>query len=203
MTGDLLKVNPSDTLFFVLISYTLGHVISFLSSITVEKYSIWTLDYSSNFLLGMDNPRFFKDRSTSEKVWHAIVGVAILPITAFDLILGKLCGLRPIFSGGLDQTLKSLISEKVSSLFYDANTAGPDQRHDFFRLVYHYCVENAPNHLPKMQNYVALYGFLRALALIAVIVFWMIVATGDLKSVDGLATLLSPPLRHSYFTWDS
>ena len=44
---------------------------------------------------------------------------------------------------------------------------------DFFRYVYHYALENAPSHVTKMQNYVALYGFLRTIAFIAVVVFWV------------------------------
>jgi hypothetical protein len=46
------------------------------------------------------------------------------------------------------------------------------EKTDFFRFIYHYAVERAPNHLPKMQNYVAIYGFLRTITLISVFFFW-------------------------------
>lgn len=46
---------------------------------------------------------------------------------------------------------------------------------DFFRFIYHYTVENAPNHFPKMQNYVAIYGFLRTITFILVLFFLALV----------------------------
>lgn len=38
---------------------------------------------------------------------------------------------------------------------------------DTHRVIYHYMYENFPGHRAKMDNYVALYGVLRALTLIA------------------------------------
>ena len=40
----------------VIICYCLGHILSYLSSITVEKYSIWTLGYPSRYLLNHEIP---------------------------------------------------------------------------------------------------------------------------------------------------
>ena len=36
-------------------------------------------------------------------------------------------------------------------------------------------MEHAPNHLPKMQNYVALYGFLRTITFLSVVLFWAVI----------------------------
>lgn len=46
---------------------------------------------------------------------------------------------------------------------------------DSFRLIYHYAFENSEAHASKLQNYVALYGFTRNIAMIFVIVFWMLI----------------------------
>ena len=45
---------------------------------------------------------------------------------------------------------------------------------DSFRLLYHYAVEHTPNHCPKMQNYVAIYGFLRTTTFLLVATFWVL-----------------------------
>ena len=84
-----------------------------------------------------------------------------------DWLLGEKAGLRDLYAKKLDpllvpcqDKLRKLIVEhaKIKSQKY-----GTADEHDYFRYAYHYTVENAPNHLQKMQNYVALYGFLRTL----------------------------------------
>lgn len=76
--------------------------------------------------------------------------------------------------------MKQVIEKKLEKLFLDkAEADEPEKPHesdavDFFRYAYHYAVENAPNHYPKMQNYVALYGLLRTLSLISLLLFWIV-----------------------------
>ena len=41
---------------FVFLSYLLGHVISFISAATIERFSIWTIGYPSRFLMGIRKP---------------------------------------------------------------------------------------------------------------------------------------------------
>lgn len=43
---------------------------------------------------------------------------------------------------------------------------------EYFHHIYHYCVENSPNHLSKIQNYVALYGLMRNTAYVCAIAAW-------------------------------
>jgi hypothetical protein len=113
-----------------------------------------------------------------------------LPISFFDLVIGHWCKFRELYAKPLDELLRDIIRNKLSALLTQhaglknlpQNT--PPSNSDFFRYAYHYAVENAPNHLPKMQNYVALYGFLRTLTLISVIFFWSIfwyLCTGKLS----------------------
>lgn len=44
----------------IVICYLLGHLLSFLSSITIEKYSIWTLGYPSSYLFNKKIYGFFE-----------------------------------------------------------------------------------------------------------------------------------------------
>ena len=74
--------------------------------------------------------------------------------------------------------LQSIVRAKVSKLLsrhsgLEKPTEGSSATNThFFLFAYHYAVEKAPNHFPKMQNYVALYGFLRTLTFISVLFFW-------------------------------
>ena len=44
--------------------------------------------------------------------------------------------------------------------------------YDFFRIFAHYTFEHTKSHQFKLINYVVLYGFLRTLTFIMVILFW-------------------------------
>ena len=49
---------------------------------------------------------------------------------------------------------------------------------DYHRVIYHYEYENSCNHRTKMDNYVALYDFLRAITLIFTGMFLFVAGTG-------------------------
>ena len=97
-----------------------------------------------------------------------------------DLVLGKLFRMREFYTKSLDTLLADVIKRKIKAIAIScAKVSDPKVydmaiEHDFFRYVYHYALENAPNHQDKMQNYVALYGFLRTISLIFVCFFWII-----------------------------
>lgn len=168
---------------FVLLAYTIGHLISFISSITVERYSIWALGYPSKYLLGLPHGGYYK---TEKKrgiriIMRTIVAVLLIPIVLMDWLLGAMAGLRDLYAKELDTLLIEVLKQKIRRLMKEHSEIknpsdyGNASEHDFFRFAYHYAVENAPNHVPKMQNYVALYGFLRTLTLLSVVVFWGLV----------------------------
>ncbi|MFA6712186.1 MAG: hypothetical protein WCS33_05715, partial [Candidatus Caldatribacteriota bacterium] len=45
---------------FVIISYVLGHALNYLSSLTIERYSIWSIGYPSRFILGEKQSCYLK-----------------------------------------------------------------------------------------------------------------------------------------------
>ena len=168
---------------FVILSYIVGHLLSFISSITIEQYSIWQFGYPSKFLLGFPCRGYFSVEEP--KYFHhfirLIIALIILPITMHDLVCGKLFRMREFYTKSLDTLLADVIKRKIKSIAISRAKVSDPQvydiaiEHDFFRYIYHYALENAPNHLDKMQNYVALYGFLRTIALMFVCFFWIIV----------------------------
>lgn len=167
---------------FILLSYAIGHLLNFISSITIERYSLWAMGFPSKYLLGVEHNGYFhfSNKKFLRAVVRSFVFLIILPISLMDLLLGKFLGFRELYAKSLDPLLIKLIRDKVFSLMKskggvdNPTSLGTAHNTDFFHYAYHYAVENAPNHLPKMQNYVALYGFLRTLSLLCVLVFWAV-----------------------------
>jgi len=56
---------------------------------------------------------------------------------------------------------------------------------DLFRLAYHYSYDHSSNHQPKIQNYVALYGFCRNVCLVFLIFFWVALCTLSINIWSG------------------
>ena len=88
-----------ETVIMTIISYVIGHIVAYLSSITVEKYSNWLFGYPSQFLLN-ELPKCYYWRISKESraqnsplrkpvgfaewtgvIWRLLVGAFLLPIT--------------------------------------------------------------------------------------------------------------------------
>lgn len=167
---------------FILISYVMGHILNFISSITIERYSIWSLGYPSKFLLGMNHDGYYftPDKKIQRRILRTIIFLLLAPISIYDLVLGKWFDLRSLYAKKLDPVLAKLIKAKVGSLMTKSKVRDMDigdhnaSDIEYFIYAYHYAVENTLNHLPKMQNYVALFGFLRVICLISLVFPWFI-----------------------------
>ena len=167
---------------FILLAYITGHFLAFISSITIERYSLWAHGYPSKYLLGIKHASYFsaKEKVFLRFVMRLIVGFLLAPISILDWLLGKELGLYELYAKPLDPLLIAVLRSRIDSLIIHHGQIEPKEEYgsadelDFFRYAYHFAVENAPNHLSKMQNYVALYGFLRTLTLISLIAFWIL-----------------------------
>lgn len=161
---------------FILVAYTTGHLLSFCSSIFVEKFSEWSVGYPSKYLLAVRPKPYF---SEGHKGIRLLVALLLLPLSLIDWLLEVTIHYRRTYAKPLDPLLINIILSKVVTLLKEHSglQEPPDgglqmRKIDFFRFVYHYTLEYAPNHSTKMQNYVALYGFLRTLTFISVSFFW-------------------------------
>jgi hypothetical protein len=184
---------------FILLAYISGHFLSFISSITVERFSIWAHGYPSKYLLGIRPSSYFDKANNSKwnsRVIRFIVFAMLAPISVLDYALGAKAGMHDLYIKSLDILLINVLKERIGHLIDNHaqlhhNPAGKDTlQQDFFRYVYHYAVENAENHLPKMQNYVALYGFLRTLTFIALLLFWVLLWHAVTAKISFIAALL-------------
>lgn len=174
------NVNLDNLLIFIIIAYSIGHLLSFASSISIEKYSNWKYGYPTLYILGNQNVSYFScpaKKYWKANLWKFVMLIFILPIFLLDLILGSLFGLHVFYAKKLDPELINYILRKVKLLLSKLDLpyrfdSDKFPEFDFHRIVTHYVFENSKQHQARMSNYVALYGFLRNLALIFNILTW-------------------------------
>ena len=173
-----------DSLIYLLIAYLIGHIIAYCSSLTIEPYAVWRYGYPSKFMI-RDNIEkdYFSVNDKEEdcikiiciKSWKFIVGLLVFPLLFCDRFLGKKLGLQIYYVKKLDDVMIFNIENKVKLLYKKLGLKEiNDLRHndeDFFTVAYHYEYEKKNAHNRKMDNYVALYGFTRALTFISILCF--------------------------------
>ena len=180
------KSNFEGVFIFIIISYTLGHLLSFISSISIEKYGNWKYGYPSKYLIGYEpNPFWLKKNKLNFiqfvkiNIWRLMIVVFLLPTTIMDYLLGNVLGFKKYYQSNLDEFLIKAIKFKVSKLIKKLSLNDPkvikdfnSRKDDFHRIVTHYTFENCKQHQFRMVNYVALYGFLRNVSLIFNCLAW-------------------------------
>jgi len=166
--------------FFIIISYLIGHIMSFCSSISIENYANWRYNYPSKYLLNFPHKGYFSSSATPmDFAWRVIIFIGLLPVTISDFVLGHLLRFKNHYRKSLDKMLRDLITKKINILLErldaDMKEEIEDAKpHDFHRIVTHYAFETSKRHQAKMSNYVALYGFLRTLSLIFNLLAWCV-----------------------------
>ena len=181
--GDALQFSsPQLYVPFVLFAYVFGHLLNYLSSVIVEKYSIWSFGYPSKYLLGVRVYGFFeigKEAGIGLRIAARLLfGIMLLPVALFDFVFCRLLSGKKLVARPLDPVLAKIIKENMNRLLKRKSGVEKLRDHgspvetDFFRFAYHFVVENCPNHFPKCQNYVAIYGFLRTMTLITATFWW-------------------------------
>lgn len=173
------KVLPwlENTVLVVVIAYIAGHITAYLSSRTIEYFSNAVLGYPSYYLLHDDKryniiSEFFqgaKEWDICKIFYRIVVLVSLFPIVVF--MISK--ALRKFISRPLDDYVINSIQTKLRELSVTLNLNVPDvnSKADYHRIVMHYVYLNIPQSQRKADNYVAIYGFLRALTLIACLFF--------------------------------
>lgn len=166
-----------ELLFFVIISYALGHLVNFISSITIEKFAIWMYGYTSKYLLGFHNKKYWGKNNCTGYFLRIILPIVIFPVATLDYFFGVLLRFKDLYTKELDLLLIDIINEKglilIKKLYKTSATEiNLSEFDDFFRIFAHYTFENSKQHQIKLINYVVLYGFLRVLTFISVVAFW-------------------------------
>lgn len=169
---------------FVIVSYIAGHFLSFVSSVSLERYAIWMYGHPSKYLLGMDVGGYFAvsgSNRTLSFLLRALMWILILPVSSLDLLFGYIMRLRANYVTPLDPLLRTAVWQSLNFVVSHCGIEKPKELgkpkdHEFWKLAVHYAVDRAPNHGMSLRNYVVLYGFLRTTALVFVMLFWAVAA---------------------------
>ena len=104
----------------------------------------------------------------------------MFPITGFFFSLGIFTGLNKFIVRPLDDYIRNSIKSKLNNLTSSLGIERPDvnSNADLHRIVMHYVFLNITNSQKKTENYVAIYGFLRAISLIGCIYTDVIIYKG-------------------------
>lgn len=123
---------------FTICSYISGHLLSFLSSYTIEKYAVWKYGYPSKFLMRANDeekkeklkdvakdeknlPKNDKVKKLTNWLRYWIVNIAlrflILPVFLIDYIFGSLLGFNFWNNRKLDDLSINLIYAKGSQIY--------------------------------------------------------------------------------------
>lgn len=173
-SGQFAELKFENLFVFIIFSYTIGHLLSFISSITIERYANWRYSFPSKYLLNIHHKGYWNSSNNWKDVgWRVLLIFLLFPCVLLDFILGHLLGFKKFYQQSLDVLLQDLILLKTNKLLTKLGISelasydeGKASEYDFHRILNHYAYENSKQHQSKMSNYVSLYGFLRNLCLI-------------------------------------
>ncbi|EPR0419050.1 hypothetical protein ACUZIT_000542 [Enterobacter hormaechei] len=161
----------------VILAYIIGHAIAICSAFLVEKYMNDTLQYPSIYLFWELNNNF-KDEvkeGRGRKIKYFIIKAILCPIWFLDKTTSN-----KLYSRELPNELATPLWEKLTDSYQKIFSVDLNKlkisyalQGDLFRLAYHYSYEHSSNHQPKIQNYVALYGFCRNVCLVFLLFSWI------------------------------
>lgn len=183
LINSIPKFTLENTVVLIIVAYAVGHFLSYISSITIEKYSVWRFGYPSYFLLNRKKYRFREHFKTSYgKFWGIAILTIQLPTFILDYIFCTFLGFWFFYVKPLDNLLVSIILFKLQKFFdkqgiNNKNGLSSSEyiNSDYFRLIFHYYYERSKNHNSRFSNYLAIYGFLRTMTLIMNLIFWYLV----------------------------
>lgn len=175
-------VSWNNILILVLASYLIGHLIAFVSSLTIERFAVWNYRYPSRYLMQKEKPNIIRSsyftkhvfwKMKAQAIWRLLLIVVLMPISVLSLVLGRWLRLNNFVIKPFDNYMQEAVKAKTRTLLnhlglskYNSISHGYV---DINRIIYHYVYEKNERQAKKMDNYVALYGFLRSISLIFVV----------------------------------
>ncbi len=162
-----LNLKLDDYFIVVILAYIVGHILSYISSITVELYSIWTLGYPSHYLLGYKYPgfwrRIFHDRNPLIMIVKIIMVFSIFPVFLVDVFIRNIIKTPKLLGKPMDRLtiefVKQKIPEYIGENFEVKKEFLPlnDKANDFFNLIYHKDLESCGMHITKLCCFIWFY----------------------------------------------
>ena len=189
------------SLWGIVMAYLLGHVIAFLSSVTVEVFSHKLYEYPSDFLLKRIADKEMKTNNSATETdefsapkkltsfLYILIYIILAPISLPAFFIGRCLHFDFFYLKPLDEIYSWNINDRFLALLQKLRIdtgKGKDAimerfgvcskrqtyDSDFHRIAYHYEYEKTERHQNKLDSYIALYGFIRAICFLSVILFW-------------------------------
>ena len=110
-----------------------------------------------------------------------LVWLFLLPISLIDTVFKKWINLakhymKPLDPFITDAFINAFVDLTVTlGINVESKNGSGFKDYDVERLILHSTLEQAPAHLSMIRNYLVLYGFLRAVTFVLVLIFWGIV----------------------------
>ena len=166
-----------------LFAYLLGHLLSFSSSVLVQKHALWRHGHPAKFLIYGHSVKYLSTDGGAAPRWSAVLRVLtfilLWPISLLDTLFTVYIPLAKNYIRPFDKMVYDAIGSAVAELWIrlglsDELTDTPPWSHNIEQLALHCSLEGAPVHLALMRNYVVLYGFLRSICLLLVVACWVL-----------------------------
>jgi hypothetical protein len=195
----------------ILLSYFVGHMISFASSMTVERHAKWLYGEPMKILLSHHSWKQYSYFQTGGKnqrfsrVLRFLTIAAVSPIFILEFIfyITRITKnyVKPMAEDIRQATLRAL---SILSERYQIKQDNEDYfSREFELLAINYTTENAPSHLYSLRNYLVLYGFLRSMTFVLVLCSWLYVIhvfCVEYKSSNCIANAVIVALMHMFLT---
>lgn len=180
------------SILIIILGYITGHFVSYSSSLTIESFANSIFGYPSDYLLhgnkvswGEMLRRYFICRAMSSNrklrmikkcckfLLKLLVFTFLLPISLMIFLFGWLVDVNTYITRPIDDYLKTSILKKQYELadILNIKKADVNDRCDYHRLVMHYVYLHVTECQKKVDNYIALYGFLRSISFVFCICF--------------------------------
>jgi hypothetical protein len=110
--------HPDGYIPFIIVAYVIGHSLSFISSLTVERYTIWAYGYPSRFLLNIRPTSIFDGISADDPLRkrrilvRLLVTIVCFPFTSLDILLERVIRIREIYVKALDLKWTPLVGQE-------------------------------------------------------------------------------------------
>lgn len=158
-------------LFYIIVSYCLGHFLSFFSTLTVEKYTRLVYgDPSKNLLSESTNKGKHPFRDIPFSKWRGILIALAWPLIVFDFIAVKILKYEHSYLKQISKPYLGLVRTRISDVFREMGLKEDvfsDVENNYHQFLIHYNYEFTKYHGHKLMNYISLYGFLRVITLIS------------------------------------
>lgn len=185
-----LKMDSISVLLFAIVSYIIGHFLSYTSSITIELLSNRLFQYPSKYLLKIKGEecneckekrhgvfqRLFLGKGFWGGLLLVISFVVCMPVSLPMLVFAHCECINNYLTRPLDKEWINAIKNKLQlyACMIGECTSFDCPQCDSHLMIMHYVNINVPNATRKVDNYVALYGFLRSMSMALSILFIMV-----------------------------